>query len=386
MEATRLLEPTSAEEPNDQTQPAETELPATDSMTLPEASSIDMDAAATPENLEAFSSMPEETPAQNALIGQELQIPWLVALVVCIAVAALTAFLTGKIVKRSITRRRRRAAGSPESYAAPVLKGTMTSGITPGAKTVTGMAIGNAHNIGSRENQEDAFGISDVSDERKCREQGVLCVVADGMGGLCKGEEVSAAVVSAMRNRFQKMPAGGTPPQMLLSLTEQANEDVNMLTGGVGGQSGSTMLAVLVRYDQMWFASVGDSRICLCRGGSMIQLTREHTYAVELDADAGKGTITFEEAASDSQRHALTRYIGMGALDGIDFNMRPVRLLPGDCVLLMSDGVFNTLSDEEIVMTLHGSAPEAANALESAVLAKHAPHQDNFTAIILQFK
>ena len=323
----------------------------------------------------AGTAAPDDTFLAGSVLTGGPQVPWLVALIVCAAFAALAAFITGRIVKRSVLKRRRAAPAAMAKTTPPAPAGT-----------VTGMAIGNTHNIGARENQEDAFGISDLSDERQCRERGVLCVVADGMGGLSKGEEVSAAVVSAMRERFQNAPDGCTPPQLRLSLTEQANEAVNMLTGGVAGQCGSTMLAVLVRFDQLWFASVGDSRICLCRGGSLLQLTREHTYAVDLDMSAGKGAITFEEAADNSQRHALTRYIGMGALEGIDFNMRPVRLLPGDRVILMSDGVFNALSDAEIASALRGSAQEAACALESAVLAKQAPRQDNFTAIILQFK
>jgi len=52
--------------------------------------------------------------------------------------------------------------------------------------------------------------------------------------------------------------------------------------------------------------------------------------------------------------------------------------------LLMTDGVFGTLNDEEMLAILTAHAPyAAAAALEKAVLAKQKPKQDNFTAIIL---
>ena len=75
----------------------------------------------------------------------------------------------------------------------------------------------------------------------------------------------------------------------------------------------------------------------------------------------------------------------MGELKYIDGSMRPVKTRQGDRLLLMSDGVFNTLSEQEICSILSGeeNAEKAARILENQVLARQNPKQDNFTAIIL---
>ena len=98
------------------------------------------------------------------------------------------------------------------------------------------------------------------------------------------------------------------------------------------------------------------------------------------------GKISLEEARNDSQRHALTSFIGMGEVERIDRSMHPLHLSPGDKVLLMSDGVFGTVPDEEMAR-LAGpvDAVAAARNLENAVLAAQKPGQDNFTAIILEY-
>lgn len=57
---------------------------------------------------------------------------------------------------------------------------------------------------------------------------------------------------------------------------------------------------------------------------------------------------------------------------------------PGDRFLLMSDGVYNALSEQELCHALALEAPKAAKALGQMVSAKAWPGQDNYTAVILQ--
>jgi serine/threonine protein phosphatase PrpC len=56
----------------------------------------------------------------------------------------------------------------------------------------------------------------------------------------------------------------------------------------------------------------------------------------------------------------------------------------GDRVLLLSDGVFNTLSEEEIASAMLTEVHKSAALLQAAVLAKEKPDQDNFTAVIIE--
>jgi serine/threonine protein phosphatase PrpC len=204
------------------------------------------------------------------------------------------------------------------------------------------------------------------------------------MGGLNDGELVSAAAVGAMIREFPLTSSNWMPQQKLLYLAERANDAANLVTGGASNHGGSTLLSVLVRDGKLWFVSVGDSRICLVRGGSLITLTRPHAYETDLDRRAASGVISFEAALADGQRGALTSYIGMGELEALDYNPRGLQLLSGDWVILMTDGVFNALDEEEIASALFGEAQCAAERIESRVIAKCLPQQDNMTLVALR--
>ncbi len=338
----------------------------------PEALSSD------PAALEAGTAAATPAPMDNGVSGGMKSdfLLWLIGL----AALALIGLLIGMRIGGKSRKRREGRTGAVRSPGAM----PRTESLPQQRRNPTGLAVGNAHHIGKRENQEDCFAISDLSNAMLCRESGVLAVVADGMGGLNNGEVVSAAVTSTMMREFGGLSDAWSAPQKLLYLVERANEAGNAVTGGIPGQSGSTLVSALIRDGNLWFASVGDSRIYLVRGGKAIRLTREHVYETELNLRASRGRMNFEDVFADRQRHALTSYIGMGELAYVDCPLNATALISGDWVALMSDGVFNALSDDEIGAALCGSVHEAADRLERMVLSKGDPKQDNFTAILIQ--
>lgn len=252
------------------------------------------------------------------------------------------------------------------------------------------LQAGNVRHIGARESQQDNFGISDISNSRLFSERGVLAVVADGMGGLSEGDAYSSQAVECFLHRFSAPSplAPGLSPEnpadLLMDLLTDADrrilrmaDEYNLPFGG------STLVAAIIHEMRLHFISAGDSRIYLMRGGSLLQLNREHVYGPELDESAIRGDITFAEARTDPQRRGLTSYLGMDRLARVDRNVQPLRLLPNDYVLLMTDGVFGTLTESEIAAAVKDGAAESANRLERAVLNKSKENQDNFTAIII---
>jgi serine/threonine protein phosphatase PrpC len=245
--------------------------------------------------------------------------------------------------------------------------------------------IGNVHNIGMRESQQDSFGISDLSNKMLCELKGVFIVVADGMGGMSGGAEASGIVVQTMLQYFMDTESCDKPELDMLNMLYAANDNVNRYMEE-HEKGGSTVVAVIIRDGNLYWVSVGDSRIYLLRGGALMQINREHTYAVDLDEKAATGEITWEDAAVDPKRAALTSYIGMGQLEKVDRNIRPLRLVDGDRVLLMSDGVFGTLTDDEILAAMQGNLFESAADLQEEVLKKQKETQDNFTAVIFEYK
>lgn len=241
---------------------------------------------------------------------------------------------------------------------------------------------GKTHNIGARPTQQDSLGQVELAQGR-----GVLAVVADGMGGLSGGEQVSQAIVRAMLGYAANLQAGQMDG-VLQEIAGRANDDVNRMLGPEGlYKSGSTLIAVLAQDDAFHWLSVGDSRIYLYRNGRMVQLNQEHTLLQEWMPDILNGKLRYEDAVKSADSVKLTSFVGMGQLKHVDASLRPIRLNRGDRVLLMSDGVFNTLPEPAMEQILAGcpDVQQAAEQFEKAILTAKMPGQDNFTAIILGF-
>ena len=141
---------------------------------------------------------------------------------------------------------------------------------------------------------------------------------------------------------------------------------------------------VLVRSGRCSFLSVGDSRICLLRGGGLIQLNREQTLGPMLDERAALGIISEEVASSNRYRASLINHTNMDTPLPCDMNTTPFTLLPGDRIILMSDGVFGTLSDEELIGSLRLSGDAAVQSVMDAITAKQMKNQDNSTLLLIE--
>lgn len=249
-----------------------------------------------------------------------------------------------------------------------------------------GVRISRVHHIGKRANQEDSLGVSNVNDTALYAAKGILAVVADGMGGLKGGEEVSSRVVLSMLRGFSDAATGLTSSDELKRLLQLAvNEANDYLTRTIGlKKGGSTLVALIYKDREISWISVGDSRIALFRGGKLTDLNIKHNYGTELDEMVRQNKITVQQAQSNPHRNELTSYIGMGVLKYVDGSVRPMPSLPGDKIILMTDGIFNALSDPEIEQILSLPTEQTGDVFERAVLQKNAAYQDNFTAVVLE--
>lgn len=244
------------------------------------------------------------------------------------------------------------------------------------------MRIGKLHEQGERSGQQDCFGISD---ESLIQTHGLLAIVADGMGGLSDGDKVSVKAVETILDGFAMYQGVCTPEQQLIFLARQAVESVNELLGPSElKKSGSTLVMALVRDDRLSFLSVGDSRIYLYRNDVLLQLNREHIFRNKLALDAINGDIALQEIYTDARKSSLISFLGMGRLEYIDMPAEPVRLRPGDKLLLMSDGVYNALEEEELSVCMKSDPGEAAERMKELIQKKAYANQDNYTAVIME--
>lgn len=244
---------------------------------------------------------------------------------------------------------------------------------------------GNAQHIGSRKEQQDDFGFSDIGNVTFINHGGVLAVIADGMGGLARGREASLIAKQTMLQEYDRKSVKKTVPQALIRALSVANAAVVEMArkAGLEGQTGSTMTAAVIKDDELHWVSVGDSRIYLYRRGQIIQLTTDHDYARQLAQEVAAGNLSAAAAAAHPQRQALTSYLGLPFLSEIDRNEDPVILEEGDRILLCSDGLYKTIPEAEMVRFLDREPQPAADGLIEATLALGKTNQDNVTVAIL---
>lgn len=246
---------------------------------------------------------------------------------------------------------------------------------------------GNAQHIGSRKEQQDAFGISSLEDLGFISHGGVLAVVADGMGGLAEGARASGLAVKAFLAAYARKTEEEKIEEALERAILETNEAVSSLARDLQQEDncGTTLVAAVVHESGLYWIYAGDSRIYLTDGKALQRLTEDHTYGRKLDNAAQLGLIDPETAAAHPEREALTSYIGAEKIQEIGRGFLPGPLPRGASVLLCTDGLFKFLPEEKI---LHSYVPDPSkwvNKLVKAVIEEKAPGQDNVTAVCLRF-
>ena len=222
-----------------------------------------------------------------------------------------------------------------------------------------------------RKNNEDAFAF--WRDESGAR--GVLCIVADGMGGAAAGEVASGIAVQRVRELYARSEPERDPAESLDECLQAANRAILEAVEGdprlVG--MGTTCTSAVVREGRLWVGHVGDSRAYLLVEAKLHQLTRDHSLAAELERQGRPGV--------GSVRNVLTRCLGMGPEVNVDVTARPLPFEPGMRLVLCSDGLTNGVKDEEIERFVHESSPEEA-CDRLVEMARRRGGADNITVLV----
>jgi serine/threonine protein phosphatase PrpC len=172
----------------------------------------------------------------------------------------------------------------------------------------------------------------------------------------------------------------------LRALIERANLDVVARQGEGGKLAGmrSTVVFAVIDLEREVLAWVhsGDSRAYLFRGGAIVARTTDHSLVQQMVAG---GMLDEEGARLHPQRNMLLSALGsIEEAPDIAVSDR-MRLLPGDVLLLCSDGVWEPLGDECLVDTLHASRTPSqwTELLDAQIKANAKPGHDNYTALTL---
>jgi protein phosphatase len=208
-----------------------------------------------------------------------------------------------------------------------------------------------------------------------------LFAVADGMGGHVAGEVAARVAIETLQLAFDRDPTSTG----LRGAFVEANEAVwheSQFNPEVRGM-GTTLIAVALVSaasggDTLTLANVGDSRAYVLAGGSISQVTSDHSLAEER---ARHGEMTEAEAAVHPQRHILTRAMGIGP--DVDVDMWDLQLQSGDRVVLCSDGLSNEVSMDLMAQVL-AREPDPTRAAQRLVdQANERGGSDNITVVVV---
>jgi serine/threonine protein phosphatase PrpC len=238
----------------------------------------------------------------------------------------------------------------------------------------------------ARSNNEDAFRIVDLTTAASVdtSEQtdvdlgprGMLLVVCDGMGGENAGEVASALAVEVISSHLvtSREPDAATA---LRAAVDHANELVVAASDEPGKKGmGTTVVALLIRDDEVYTAEVGDSRAYVLRGGNLVQLSKDQTY-VQLLLD--QGLMTPETIKSSVAKNVVLQ--ALGKAPELIVAQRRLALRAGDRLLVCSDGLSSYVTDDEIRAVLDSNVSLHDGCARLVAMANVRGGHDNVTVV-----
>ena len=233
----------------------------------------------------------------------------------------------------------------------------------------------------------DCYGMSDVGLVRSHNEDSYvtdleqgLFAVADGMGGAQAGETASRIAIETLVAELEQDGAAAGS-ETLERAVKLANRNVrweaeqNPAYEGMG----TTIVAALARLTKLYLVNVGDSRCYLWTGGELFCVTTDDSWV----NDVGRGLgLSDEQLRVHPYRNVLTKAVG--AEEDLKVSAQEIDFLPGDVLLLCSDGLHSVTGEDGLpaILESQGSLKSRSEALVEAAISKGAP--DNITVVLVQ--
>jgi serine/threonine protein phosphatase PrpC len=248
-----------------------------------------------------------------------------------------------------------------------------------------------------------ASAVSDVGRVRKTNEDAYvsdadvsLFAVADGMGGHDAGEVASGLAIDAISS-FIRRSSADTDFSWPYGIDRGLSYDANRLRTAIHlanrrifrtaehnddyNGMGTTIVAMLVSGQNMAVGHVGDSRLYLMRGGVLKQLTADDSWAATILAQDPR--LSPSDIARHPMRNVLTSVLG--ARDQVDVHLSEHVLLPGDTVLLSSDGLHGVLDAHALASAIDAEPEVSRLARRLVETALERGSRDNVTAVVVRY-
>jgi protein phosphatase len=234
--------------------------------------------------------------------------------------------------------------------------------------------------IGGRKVNQDRMGYSFTRDA-------LLLVLADGMGGHLRGEIAASVALQTISTMFQQQaqPYVKKPQRFLEEALHAAHRDIHQYrhANKLPETPRTTIVACLIQHNTATWAHCGDSRLYWMRNGQILARTRDHSHVENLIA---KGMALPSERATHPDRNKLWNCLGADSLPRVEVGAG-AGMLPGDLMLLCSDGLWSMLPDDEIVRRLQAqTVVRAVPDMLQAALRAAGDASDNVTALAIMWQ
>jgi protein phosphatase len=217
--------------------------------------------------------------------------------------------------------------------------------------------------------------------------------VADGLGtdaGASRASRVALSALAYLSIRHGKWNVR-VDPDSVVSIAAQGDFFFRAVNDAVVRASGenphlidlaASITALYIAENDLFFTHLGHSRAYLFRGGMLMQLTADHTLSRRRRATAGPSGI---QGARPDRAHVVTDAVG-GRRSAPTPDIEHVTLMPGDRLLLCTNGLTDVVSDGRIgdVLALHRRPQEECQRLID--LARAAGHPDDVTVMLADYR
>ncbi len=211
-------------------------------------------------------------------------------------------------------------------------------------------------------------------------------VLADGVGGGNSGEIASRTAVSEIANYVVQHPISRMMDKFeivgyLKDAIDAANSKIYDMARAHDEYAGmaTTTVVVYIKKGKAYIGNIGDSRVYLARGGALLQLTEDHTYVNTL---VKAGILSREEADQDERKNVIVK--ALGAEPSVEPDFFQVELEDGDVLIACSDGLYDEVSNEDILEAIENNENMSDLSAELIDKANQRGGRDNITVISLK--
>jgi serine/threonine protein phosphatase PrpC len=242
------------------------------------------------------------------------------------------------------------------------------------------LIFGHKSDLGrERDNMEDAYLIRSNQLDSGVKSKGALFIVADGVGGNKSGEIASNMAANTAVEKYYSSQLQD-PVTALSQALINTNAVVYQQSRTLGNENmATTIVCAVIHHGKLTVAHIGDSRAYLFRNGKLTQITQDHSW---IHDQVSRGILTLEQAEKSPYRNVINRSIGNKPEVEPEVHEHG-ELQDGDRILLCTDGLYDGVSDAQMIQVLASYAPQ--DACEVFVdMANKAGGTDNITVIVIE--